>query len=140
MTHLLLRSMNAPKPPASPASPPLRAAARAALRLDDERLLAECTVDRFVASGPGGQHRNRTESGIRLVHPPTGITVLATERRSQPMNLAVALERLREKLLALTFVPKPRRPTKPTRGSNERRLEAKRRESRTKAGRRGGFD
>ena len=36
----------------------------------------------FVASGPGGQHRNRTESGVRLTHRPTGIVVLATERRS----------------------------------------------------------
>ncbi len=93
-----------------------------------------------MASGPGGQHRNRTESGVRLVHPPTGLTVTATERRSQLLNRSVALARLREKLQALTFVPKARKATRPTRGSQERRLEGKKRDARVKADRRGGFD
>ncbi len=62
----------------------------------DEQLLAQCQEHRYRASGPGGQHRNKTESAIRLVHQPTGITVTATERRSQHENRAKAIERLRE--------------------------------------------
>jgi protein subunit release factor B len=113
-----------------------RAQARRALALDDTALLAECLVDFYVASGPGGQHRNKTESGVRLSHPPTDITVTATERRSQPLNRGIALERLRERLKALSFVPKPRRPTKVSRGVRERRLANKRRNSETKRQRR----
>ena len=123
-----------------PAPPHIRAIARAALALDDEHLLDACTIDYYVAGGPGGQHRNKTESGVRLVHGPTGITVIATERRSQGMNREVALERLREKLRALTFVPKVRRATKPSKGAKERRLSEKKRDSKIKAGRRGDYD
>lgn len=107
------------------ATPEQRAVARAALALDDEALMAACDVDVYVASGPGGQHRNKTESGVRLVHRPSGLVVTATERRSQLQNKGVALERLREKLHAWTLVPKRRRPTKPTKGSQERRIAAK---------------
>jgi protein subunit release factor B len=64
--------------------------------------------------------------------------VTATERRSQARNREAALARLREQLAALSFVPRVRRPTRATRGSQERRLQAKRRRARTKAGRRGG--
>jgi protein subunit release factor B len=110
----------------------LRAQARRALSLSDEALVAECTEDFYVASGPGGQHRNKTESGVRLSHAPTGITVTATERRSQPMNRDIALERLRERLKAMSFVPKPRRPTKASRGVKERRLKTKKIVSQTK--------
>jgi protein subunit release factor B len=109
-----------------------RAQARRALALDDDALFAECTVDYYVASGPGGQHRNKTESGVRLTHPATDVTVTATERRSQPLNRGIALERLRGRLEALSFVPKPRRPTKVSRGVRERRLATKRRTSDTK--------
>lgn len=61
----------------------------------DEKLLAECSVRRQRRSGPGGQHRNKVETGIFLTHWPTGITGEATERRSQAANLAQALSRLR---------------------------------------------
>ena len=107
------------------ASPERREAARRALALDDAALLAECEESFFIASGPGGQHRNKTESGVRLTHPPTELSVTATERRSQAQNRSAALERLRQGLKALTFVPKPRRKTKPTRGSQQRRLDTK---------------
>ncbi len=114
-----------------------RAAARAALALDDAALLGTCEVSTFVGSGPGGQHRNKTASAVRLVHPPTGVTVTATERRSQARNRGAALERLRAALVGLTRVNKPRRPTRPSRGAKERRLEAKKRLGRRKAERRG---
>jgi ribosome-associated protein len=114
-----------------------REAARAALAEDDDALLAHCEVDYFVAGGPGGQHRNKTASAVRLVHTPTGLTVTATERRSQSQNRSMALERLRKALKVLSHVPKRRRPTRPSRGAKERRLEAKRRAGQRKASRRG---
>lgn len=111
-----------------------RIAARSAA-LDDEALFAECEFEVFIASGPGGQHRNKTESAVRLRHLPTGIVVSATERRSQLQNRGVALERLREKLVQRTFVPKPRKKTRPTYGSQRRRLETKKKQSEKKRGR-----
>jgi protein subunit release factor A len=113
-----------------------REAARAALALDDEALLRACEVSTFVGSGPGGQHRNKTASAVRLVHPPTGLTVTATERRSQAQNRSAALHRLRAALASLTRVRRPRRPTRPTRAAKERRIEAKKRLGRRKAERR----
>ena len=91
----------------------------------------------MAAGGPGGQHRNKTESAVRLTHPPTGVTVTATERRSQHENREVALERLRERIAALPYVPKVRRATRPTRGSQERRLAGKKRDARVRSATRG---
>jgi len=113
--------------------PALRAAARRAVRLPEAALLAECVEEFFIASGPGGQHRNKTESGVRLTHGPTGVTVSATERRSQSQNRGAALERLRERLAAMGVEPKVRRATKPTRGSKERRLGEKKHQAALKA-------
>lgn len=48
----------------------------------------------FRAGGPGGQHQNKTESAVRAVHTPTGLTVVVRENRSQHRNRAIALERL----------------------------------------------
>ena len=114
----------------------IRAAARRALALPDAALLAECEETFFTAGGPGGQHRNKTESGVRLAHPPTGTVVTATERRSQVRNRGEALWRLRERLTLLARREKPRRPTKPTRGSKERRLAEKKHRGERKASRR----
>ncbi len=66
--------------------------------LTDAQLLAQCAVDTYRASGPGGQKRNKTSSAVRLRHGPTGLLVIAEERRSQHENRARALRRLREAL------------------------------------------
>ncbi len=113
--------------------PARRQAALQALSLDDEALLRGCEVEYFIASGPGGQHRNTTASGVRLTHPPTSLSVTATERRSQVQNKGVALERLREGLKVLTYIPKVRHKTKPSKGSQRRRLDTKKREGAKKA-------
>lgn len=104
------------------------------------------------SSGPGGQHVNKTNSrvtlrfdlencpglgigwrqrfatqfGSRLTG--EGVMVLHSEQyREQPRNLADAKERLVAMLLGCQSPPKKRRPTKPTRGSQRRRIEAKKR-------------
>lgn len=114
-----------------------RAQARRALALDDEALFSECDVEFFIAGGPGGQHRNKTESGVRLRHRPTGLLAAATERRSQLQNRLRALERLREKLAARAAPPpKPRKRTQPSRSAQRRRVEGKRRSGEKKRSRR----
>ncbi|MBA2225018.1 MAG: peptide chain release factor-like protein [Gemmataceae bacterium] len=64
--------------------------------LSDEQLLAQCSVDTYRASGPGGQKRNKTSSAVRLRHHPSGLIVIAEESRSQHENKARALQRLRQ--------------------------------------------
>lgn len=66
------------------------------LALDDADLLAQCRVDTFRVSGPGGQHRNKNDTAVRLTHLPTGVVAQATEERSQHRNKAAAIGRLRE--------------------------------------------
>jgi ribosome-associated protein len=117
-----------------------RQAARTALRKSDEALEAECELEFFIGSGPGGQHRNKTASAVRLRHPPSGVTVVATERRSQAQNRAVALDRLRARLLARAVKPKERRKTSPSRAEKAIRLDEKRRASERKASRRPPLD
>lgn len=68
---------------------------RAYVALSDAALLAQCEVDRFRASGPGGQKRNKTDSAVRLRHLPTGLAAEASESRSQHENRARAVARLR---------------------------------------------
>lgn len=63
-------------------------------RLTEDQLLAQCEVDTYRASGPGGQKRNKTSSAVRLRHPPTGLIVIAEESRSQHENKAKAIKRL----------------------------------------------
>jgi protein subunit release factor A len=100
--------------------------------LDRERLEREVRVETFRASGPGGQHVNRTESAVRLTHLPSGVSVIASDTRSQARNREIAFERLRERLRKLNARPKPRKPTRPTAASRRKRLEGKRRRSETK--------
>src|SRR6516164_5922036 len=66
--------------------------------LTDAQLLAQCAVDTYRASGPGGQKRNKTSSAVRLRHAASGLLVIAEESRSQHENKARALRRLRQAL------------------------------------------
>lgn len=99
---------------------------------DDRALLSECRMETFRAGGPGGQHQNTTESGVRLVHEPTGERVEARDERSQYRNKKLALSRLRERLEALNETPEERIPTKVPKREKRKRLENKRHRSRKK--------
>jgi hypothetical protein len=68
--------------------------------LSDDALLAECREDHYRGSGPGGQKRNKTSNGVRLVHQPTGTLITATESRSLRENRIHAIRRMRLKLAA----------------------------------------
>jgi protein subunit release factor B len=87
--------------------------------------LGPVEIEWLRARGPGGQHRNKAETGVRLRHVATGIVVTATERRERSQNIEVAFERLRAAVARALAKPKPRRATKPTRASKERRLREK---------------
>jgi ribosome-associated protein len=116
------------------------------LRIDDDEIIEKATR----ASGPGGQHVNKTSSAIELRfdvrNSPTlpeevkarletlagsrltldGVVVIfAQSHRSQEMNRQDARERLVELIRRATEKPKPRRPTKPTYSSKLKRLETK---------------
>lgn len=111
-------------------------------------------VERFSrSSGPGGQSVNTTDSRVELeydVATTTALTdaqrarvlgrlgspivIVASEHRSQHRNRVAARERLAARLRdALLPPPPPRRPTKPTRGSQRRRLDTKKQRGQTKA-------
>jgi protein subunit release factor A len=93
--------------------------------VDRDTLEREVVVEVFRASGAGGQHVNKTESALRLTHPPSGVVVIAQDTRSQHRNRETAFARLAERLRRLNHVPRKRVPTKPTAASRKRRLEAK---------------
>ena len=99
---------------------------------DRETLEREVEVDVFRASGPGGQHVNKTESALRLTHPPSGVVVIAQDSSSQHRNRDTAFERLIERLERLNYVPKKRLPTKPSLASRKRRGEGKKQRGATK--------
>lgn len=103
-----------------------------------DRLARDCDITPFKSSGPGGQKKNKTESSVRVVHRPTGITRIATESRSQLRNKASALERVWQELQRRARRRKPRVATKPTKASVERRLTAKKRRGEKLDRRRGG--
>jgi ribosome-associated protein len=122
------------------------------------RIPTEELVWRFTGSGgPGGQHANTSNTRVELSWDvvasavpgprqrvllldrlgPT-VRVVVTTERSQARNREVALERLRARVASALRVDPPRRPTRPTAASNERRLDAKRRHAQRKRDRRGG--
>lgn len=111
---------------------------------------------RFTTSGgPGGQHANTSNTRAEVRFDIEGSVVLgprqrsrlikafgselrvsAADERSQTRNRSLALERLGSKLADALRIEAPRRATRPTRGSQRRRIDAKRRRSQTKAQRR----
>lgn len=103
---------------------------------DREALERDTEVTFFVAGGPGGQHRNKVATGVRLLHRPSGLVISATERRSQSANREVAFERLAARLQQLSAVPTPRVATRPSRAAREQRRAVKRQRSQVKQARR----
>ncbi len=93
--------------------------------LTDEQLLAQCEVSTFRASGPGGQHVNKTDSAVRMRHLPTGVTVTSQRERSQHRNRRTCLAVLRERLERLHRRRKPRIPTSTPAKVRRRILETK---------------
>ena len=89
----------------------------------------EVVVETFRTGGPGGQHRNVTDSAVRLLHPPSGVRVVAGEARSQHRNREVAFARLIARLTSLNRVPRLRVPTRvPTRVVEGRLVEKRHRQ------------
>ena len=93
--------------------------------LDRDVLEREVEIEFFRASGPGGQHVNKTQSALRLTHPPSGVVVTAQDSPSQWRNRETAFERLVAQLRRLNHVPKKRVPTRPSAAAKRRRIEAK---------------
>src|SRR3981189_842841 len=112
-------------PPPLPQRPP-------PYSLDRKALEREVVVDVFRASGPGGQHVNKTESALRLTHLPSGVVVTAQDTPSQFRNRETAFKRLAERLRRLNHVPKKRVATRPSAASRQRRIETKKQRAVTK--------
>ncbi len=98
----------------------------------DDDLLRECEVETFRASGPGGQHVNKTESAVRLRHLPSGVVVSSQQERSQHRNKAICLEKLRKKIAQLNYKRPKRVPTRVPRSAKNRTLEDKARRAQIK--------
>jgi ribosome-associated protein len=117
--------------------------------------LREITVRASRSSGPGGQHANTTASRIEasfdvaasealtseqkeriIARLGSRVVAVAQDERSQARNRDLALERLKARVATALRVAPPRRPTRPTYGSQQRRLQAKRRHSDRKRDRR----
>lgn len=58
--------------------------------------LADCDVETFISGGPGGQHKNKTQSAVRITHRASGAVGSCTEHRSQIRNKRVAWQRMAE--------------------------------------------
>jgi ribosome-associated protein len=117
--------------------------------------LDEISIRASRSSGPGGQHANVTASRIEASFDVTAsrtldeaqkrrviarcgpvVRAIAQDARSQSRNRTLALERLAARIARALEVPRARRPTKPTKASRQRRLDAKRLDARRKRDRR----
>lgn len=67
----------------------------------DEEYRAEFRIEKFHCGGKGGQNVNKVETGVRIIHIPTGLVSQSTEERSQFQNKQRAMERMQEKLADL---------------------------------------
>ncbi|OQX56597.1 MAG: hypothetical protein B5M53_00555 [Candidatus Cloacimonas sp. 4484_209] len=92
---------------------------------DISKLKEEVEVYFYKSSGPGGQRKNKKETAVRVFHPQSGITVVATEYRSQAKNRQLALKRLQKKLKELNKEKKKRKSTKKPRYVKEKILQEK---------------
>ena len=99
---------------------------------DPEILKKQVIIETYRSSGPGGQRKNKVETAVRLRHLPSGITVVATEYRSQAENRKLAFERLRDRLIKLNRPKKRRIPTATPYIVKEKRIEEKKIRSKKK--------
>lgn len=99
---------------------------------DIEDLKKEVELLFFKSSGPGGQRKNKKETAVKLFHPPSGLTVIATEHRLQAKNRDLALERLKKKLIELNKERKRRIPTTMPHAVREKIIKAKKQVSEKK--------
>lgn len=121
--------------------------------------LSELQFKFTPSGGPGGQHANKVNTRVELRFDVAGssalgprqrsrlldrlgpeVRVVADDERSQACNRQLAMDRFRQRMAAALHVDKPRKPTKPSRGAKERRLEAKRHLSERKRNRRPNLD
>ncbi len=103
--------------------------------IDLKNLKKEARLDYYKSSGPGGQHKNKTMSCVRLYHKPTSIRVIATESRSQIKNRELAFKRLQVKLMELNIKEKERVLTEKPRYVKEQILQNKKKRSEKKQSR-----
>lgn len=91
-----------------------------------DEVARQCDVQVFRATGPGGQGVNTTDSAVRMVHRPSGVTVVSRESRSQWQNRQNCLRKLHDIFVRRSVRPKHRKKTKVSRAERERRLRNKR--------------
>jgi protein subunit release factor B len=97
-----------------------------------EILKKQVVIETYRSRGPGGQRKNKVETAVRLKHLPSGITVVATEHRSQSENRKLAFKRLRERLVKLNRPKRRRIATLLPLAAVEKRIEEKKIRSRKK--------
>ena len=89
-------------------------------------------IEYFKSSGPGGQHKNKKFTAVKIIHMPTKVSAVASEQRSQSQNRQIALQRLRSKVARLTKRKKKRIPVKLPKRIKEKILESKKRRGKIK--------